>query len=154
MALFLFAVWLILNGSFRADVLITGALATGVILFFACRFLDWSLRREYLVYCAIPEAVGFAGLMLEEIVLANLAVAKILIHGKPKPVVRTFTTELSTGLGRVLLANAITLTPGTVTLRCEGERLTVHCLDESLAAGLDGSKMEKKIARMEAALHE
>ncbi|HIT69115.1 MAG TPA: Na+/H+ antiporter subunit E [Candidatus Aphodomonas merdavium] len=153
MALFLFAFWLVLNGGARMDVVLTGIVITGAVLVFACKYLDWSLRREAVVYLAAPRALVYLGLLLEEIVKANIAVGKLLIAGKPKPVIRTFRTGVRTRLGRVLLANSITITPGTITLRCEEDQLTVHCLDESLAEGLVDSALEKKIIKMEETLH-
>lgn len=84
MALFLFAFWLVLNGGARMDVVLTGIVITGAVLVFACKYLDWSLRREAVVYLAAPRALVYLGLLLEEIVKANIAVGKLLIAGKPK----------------------------------------------------------------------
>lgn len=149
MALFLFAFWLILSGGVRLDVVLMGLAVTGLIWLFACRFLDWSPRREAAVYRCLPVAATFVCLVLEEIVKANVCVMRLLWGGHPKPVIRTFRTGLLTNLGRVLLCNAITLTPGTLTLKCEGDELTVHCLDESLAGGLENSALEQKIQKLE-----
>lgn len=149
MALFLFVLWVVLNGGFRWDVVLTGIPASLCILLFACRFLEWSLKREAAVYRGIPEVTAFICLLVEEIVKANISVIRLIFGGKTEPVVCSFETPLHTRLGRVMLANAITLTPGTITIRCEENRLTVHCLDKSLAKGLEGSELEKKIQRLE-----
>ncbi len=50
------------------------------------------------------------------------------------------------------LSNAITLTPGTITLACENDALTVHCLTPALAEGLDHLIFETKLERIEATL--
>ena len=149
MALFLFALWVVLNGGWRMDVVLTGIPISLIILAFACRFMEWSLKREAAVYRGIPEAASFVCLLVEELVLANVSVIRLIFGGKTEPVVRSFERELHTRLGRVLLANAITLTPGTITIRCEDNRLTVHCLDKSLAEGLVGSELEKRLAKLE-----
>ena len=52
-----------------------------------------------------------------------------------------------TDLGRVIYANSITLTPGTVTVRIEGSRFLVHALTEKAACDLPGA-MERRIANI------
>jgi multicomponent Na+:H+ antiporter subunit E len=52
----------------------------------------------------------------------------------------------------MILANSITLTPGTITLDCRGDELTVHCLTEEMAEGLEETIFEKKLKRIEAVL--
>ena len=51
--------------------------------------------------------------------------------------------------GKVLLADSITLTPGTITVAIQGDRFLVHCLDEEFAEGLEGSDMEQRIQQLE-----
>ena len=48
-----------------------------------------------------------------------------------------------------MLANAITLTPGTITVTLEGSEYTVHCLDESMAEGIQDSEFVKYILKFE-----
>ena len=59
----------------------------------------------------------------------------------------TFETQLKKKLSRFVLANSITLTPGTVTVRVEGSRFLVHALNETAARDLPGS-MEQRIANI------
>ena len=61
----------------------------------------------------------------------------------------TFRTGLKTDLARTVLANSITLTPGTITVSISEEELVVHCLDKSLAEGMEQSKFVKMLQRME-----
>ena len=48
-----------------------------------------------------------------------------------------------------MLANAITLTPGTITVTLEGSEYTVHCLDESMAEGLQEGGFAAYIRKFE-----
>jgi multicomponent Na+:H+ antiporter subunit E len=48
-----------------------------------------------------------------------------------------------------LLANAITLTPGTITVNIDGNHFAVHCLDKSIAVGMDSSSFVKVITKLE-----
>ena len=58
-------------------------------------------------------------------------------------------TRLKTDTGKALLANSISITPGTITVDIQEDMMLVHCLDESLDAGLEGSQMEEKIMKLE-----
>ena len=66
-----------------------------------------------------------------------------------EPVLVTFRTSLKTEMARVILANSITLTPGTITVSIEEDELMVHCLDKSLADGLKDSIFEQKLKVLE-----
>lgn len=66
-----------------------------------------------------------------------------------EPVIVEYRTRLKTGLGRVILANSITLTPGTITISLEEEKLVIHCLDRSMAEGMDDMIFEKLLVKME-----
>ena len=56
---------------------------------------------------------------------------------------------MKTQAGKAFLANAITLTPGTITVTLEDQEYLVHCLDESLAAGMDSSVLADLLKDME-----
>ena len=60
-----------------------------------------------------------------------------------------FDTAFQTGLAKVLLANSITLTPGTITVSVEDDRFCVHCLDKELAEGMEDSVFVKLLEEME-----
>jgi multicomponent Na+:H+ antiporter subunit E len=66
---------------------------------------------------------------------------------KIDPRMVNFKTRLKSDVARVTLANSITLTPGTITVRVEGDVFTVHALSDKVASGLPG-EMEDRIARI------
>ena len=53
------------------------------------------------------------------------------------------------GIGLVIHANSITLTPGTITVEAEHGRMLVHALTREAAASLAGSEMDRRCAAME-----
>jgi multicomponent Na+:H+ antiporter subunit E len=123
----LFAFWLLLNGSLDRDVVVVGAVAGAVIaLAFAGNISFLSEFR------ATPRA--FVAMLLyipyfaKELVKANLVVARIVLSPSLplKPGVVKVHTNLKSRIGRALLANSITLTPGTLTVEMEGEWLYIH----------------------------
>ena len=66
-----------------------------------------------------------------------------------EPKLVRFRTDLKTDLARVILANSITLTPGTITVTLEGDEYLVHCLDKSMAEGMDDSIFVRLLHQLE-----
>ncbi len=66
-----------------------------------------------------------------------------------EPAIVHFKVNLSSDLARVVLANSITLTPGTITISYTENNYVVHCLDRELAEGIDDSIFVKLLMRME-----
>ncbi|MBN2213583.1 MAG: Na+/H+ antiporter subunit E [Bacteroidales bacterium] len=88
--------------------------------------------------------------LFKEIVIANLDVAYRVIHPKMpiKPGIVIIKTELKQDLAKMILANSITLTPGTFTLNIEEDRLLIHWInvktdDIDEATQIIGKKFEK-----------
>ena len=152
MALLFFLFWIMLNGRITWETAGFGAAVTALGMLFACKACGWSIAREKKLYRAAPGMIGYLGTLIAEIVKANLRMMRIVWGGKTSPVVRTIHTGLQSRTARMILANSITLTPGTITLDCRGDELTVHCLTEEMAEGLEETIFEKKLKRIEAVL--
>ena len=153
MALLFFLFWMVLNGKVTWETAAFGAAVCALAMTFACRACGWSLDREKRLYAAAPRIIGYLGVLLWEILKANLKTFRTVWGSGPDPVVRTIRTGLVTRMGKMALANSITLTPGTITLDCRGNELTVHCLTAEMAEGLDENIFEAKLKRIEAVLH-
>ena len=153
MALLIFAFWVVLNGRWSLEIGLIGVGVTALALAFLCGACDWSLRKEWGLYKAAPRIVGYCLTVVWEIVKANLNMCQVVYWGEADAVVRVIHTGLKTRMCKMALANAITLTPGTITLAVQGDELTVHCLRPELAEGLDDLIFEKKLLKIEEALH-
>ena len=151
MILSLFVFWIIFNGRISADVLITGVLFSVVLFLFSCRFLQYTAAKEKVLYREIPYIVRYFFLLIWEIIKSTDGVLLFVIKKdrKPDPKYVRFRAPLKTRIGRVMLANSITLTPGTITAHMEGDVLTVHCLDAKMGEGLEDSSFVKLLQRME-----
>ncbi|MCI8743853.1 MAG: Na+/H+ antiporter subunit E [Lachnospiraceae bacterium] len=134
MFLLLFCVWVILNGRITLEICILGILVSAAVFAFLCRFLDYSVKKELLLFRLFPLFVRYLWVLVEEIVKANVCVLKIILSPElqPEPAVVYFDTRLRSGIARVMLADSITLTPGTITVSLEGNHYCVHCLDREL----------------------
>ena len=83
-------------------------------------------------------------------ITAEICVLGLLLSLQPEPALVYFRTELQSGLSKVILANSITLTPGTITVSLEDNRFCVHCLDRELAEGMESSVFVELLEKMEA----
>lgn len=148
--LFLVA-WIIFNGNFTLEIFIFGVVIAAVVLAFMCKFMDYSLKKELNVYKKSGWFLAYIVLLIREIIKANLAIIPriLTVEEEMEPVIVTFRTHLKSDFTRMLLANSITLTPGTITVALEGNEYTIHCLDTSLAEGLEDSDFEKLLKRLE-----
>ena len=89
--------------------------------------------------------------LAKEVVLANVVVAKCVWRGKKAISPRTMivTASQKSDLGIVIYANSITLTPGTVSIDLEDNKILVHALNEESAAGLLTGEMDRRACKVE-----
>ncbi len=153
MILAVYVFWLILSGKITAEILLTGVFVTAAVYAFACFFVSWNIRKELAVYKMIPLALAYFFILTIEIIKSNLSVIPY-IFGKKKPsgVVVHFVSPLESDTANVILANSITLTPGTITLDQRGRSFAVHCLHEEMSHGIDESVFVRLLAKMEKTL--
>lgn len=146
-----FLLWVIFNGSFTLEICIFGLVIAGGLLLFSCKFMDYSLEKEWKIYRKSFLFIKYCALLVKEIVKANFGAMHLILTQREEiePVLVSFHSDLKTQTGKVLLANAITLTPGTITVTLEGSEYQVHCLDESLAEGLAENEFVKYIRKFE-----
>ncbi len=151
--------WLILAGSLDVQRIAVGILVAGLLTIFWGRKLlagpaevDMPAIRIFL-HPAFPLYVWR---LVVEIVKANLIVARIVLQPK-MPISPHFVivkTELKHDLSRVVYANSITLTPGTISVSLTGDTLVVHALTKEAAEGVPGWDIEKRVQRLETAWKE
>ena len=151
MLLVLFMLWLIFNGRLAPDVLITGVACVGGVYWFCCRFLDYRLKSDLALLKNTGRILIYSLHLIWQMFLANLQVIRLVLSPKIKldPCLVSFETSLRTPMGRVMLANSITRTPGTITADLTEGRFWVHALTKEMAEGLEESYFVKLIAKME-----
>ncbi len=146
-----FLAWIIFNGNITLEIVIFGVVIATFMFAFMCKFMDYSFKKELNVYKKSIWFLAYVVLLLREIIKANLAIIpKILtVEEEMEPVIVKFRTSLKSDFTRMLLANSITLTPGTITVSLEEDEYTIHCLDTSLADGLENSDFEKALKKLD-----
>ena len=151
MFLFLVLLWIIFNGRFTLEILVFGILISAAVCLFVVKFFGYSFKKEFCILKLIPDLVAYFCVLLVEIIKANFAVMKLILFNAKtiEPTVVHFHTDLKSKLARVLLANSITLTPGTITSSMHEDEFYVHCLDRHLSEGITDSVFVKRLRRME-----
>ncbi len=119
--------WIMLMGSLDTDSLLVGALVSLII---ALLFRDGlSFFTEFRATpAAFVAGLAYYGYFLRELVRSNLKLAAIVLSPDLpiRPGIVKVRTRLKSRMGRLMLANSITLTPGTLTVELDGEWLYVH----------------------------
>jgi multicomponent Na+:H+ antiporter subunit E len=150
-AVLLFAFWVAIAGSLHWQHLLFGV-AVIFLVIHANRDLAFS-EREIVVFRP-GNLVGLAGylyFLLVDLVKANVQVAGIVLHPRLpiEPHLVLFRTALRGEAPRTLLANSITITPGTLTVDLHEDVLVVHALTKDAAASLPEAAMEQRLVAME-----
>ena len=150
--LILFVFWIIWSGKFDAFHLVLGVISSLIVTLWS---RDLLISEKNVSFAQrLNEFIKFeyySFWLLYEIVLANIHVVKVAFTYDLKSVLEPkmveFDTTIDNELGQFLLAQSITLTPGTVTVRIDDKRFLVHALTKDTSAGIPG-KMQGKIARI------
>jgi multicomponent Na+:H+ antiporter subunit E len=99
----------------------------------------------------LPGLLVYLPWLFLEIVKSNLHVAARILN--PRLPIRPHMIEVKAGqrgdVGRVIYANSITLTPGTVSVDTRGDTITVHALTDEAADGVLTGEMDRRVSRLE-----
>lgn len=151
MYLLFFILWIIFNGRITTEIVIFGIVISAVMYMFICKFMGFSPSNELKYIRKTGYIIQYLYILVKEIVAANFATMKLILtpNYAVEPVIIQFKTNLKSDNSKFLLANSITLTPGTITVALEGDVFTVHCLDKTLAEGIDSSKFVELLKKIE-----
>lgn len=147
----LFLLWIILNGQVNGEIICFGIVITAAVFLFCCKFLNCSLEKELGFYRLCPYIFTYLICLLWEIIKANMDAIRLALSYRREidPVVVRFKSDLKTDMAKAVLANSITLTPGTITIALEGDEFTVHALDRDLVRGMDESVFVRRLRKIE-----
>ncbi|MBY5920778.1 Na+/H+ antiporter subunit E [Ferrimonas balearica] len=144
---FLLLLWLSNSGHYSALMLGLGGASILLVLFISDR----------MGLLGPPVPVRFARLprywlwLMAEIVKANIQVVRHiwLDPQSVNPAIGRLPLLQSEDLTRVVYANSITLTPGTITIRLDGDTIEVHALNASSLRELELGEMSQRVLALE-----
>ncbi len=144
--------WVIFNGRVTLEILLIGTALSAALFAICCKFMGYSVERDIRMFRLLPLACQYVAILIVEILKANRQVLFFILTPRyqVEPQLVHFTSGLKSEFARVVLANSITLTPGTITVGLEGSDFYVHCLDKEFAEGMDHSVFVELLEKMEA----
>lgn len=149
LALFLAAIWLLNSGHYTP--LITGLGAASIVL------VVWiSHKMDVVDHEAQPIHLtqrfpSYCLWIFVELIKSNVDVVTRIWKG-PKaisPTIATLPISQTTDVGKVIYANSITLTPGTLTIDLTEDSVTVHALSAEGIESLKTGDMDQRVKRLE-----
>lgn len=140
--------WLAASGRF--DPLLLGLMAGAVVIVTLLTHRLGVLDPEGHPTHLLGRAPRYWGWLIWSVVVSNLAVLRVVFSPRASWSPRLVRAPIhqADSLGRTILANSATLTPGTVVCDLEGSEIIVHCLTADSAAGILGGDLDRRVTKM------
>ena len=145
--LIFFLLWMLFNGRVTWDVIGFGVVFSAAVAVFALKVCGWSRERSKKAAKILGSLLAYFGCLVVEIIKANLAAIKVILSPGcrlAEPQIFRFDSGLKRGFTQTILANSITITPGTYTVSIDDGIFTVHALNTEFAEGTRGSDLNRR----------
>ena len=148
----LFIFWVVLSSKIILIQLIVGFFASLLVVFYNYDLVFNDLEATKITFKFIGRLIHLFIVLLIEIVKSNIHVMMIVLSPKMKinPGFKKIKQPLKKEFNQALFANAITLTPGTLTVDMDDEYILVHGLEMEHIDDIKKSNMQKAFERLEA----
>ncbi|TDC82463.1 Na+/H+ antiporter subunit E [Actinomadura sp. 7K507] len=142
------AFWLIVSGHYTPLVLMLGALSVVLVVVVVVRMAV--ADEEGLPMRVLPRLPRYLLWLGWQILLSALAVLRMVWSPRrPRPVVATVPAAELPDLSKVIYANSITLTPGTLSVSFRNEDIEVHSIQRAGITDLEGGAMLDRVRGLE-----
>jgi len=134
-------IWIILNGKINPEITVFGVVIALGIYAFCCKFIGYGFKKDLGYLKKLPMFIAYIAVLVVEIIKANILMVKYIVVKQEyelKPVIFKMRTKLKSKILRVILANSITLTPGTISVSLQDDEIIINAIDEVLAIEDDG----------------
>ncbi|TDB88949.1 cation transporter [Actinomadura sp. KC216] len=146
----LVAFWLVISGHYTPLLLILGAFSVVLVVWVVLRMAV--IDEESLPLRLVPRLPRYLLWLGGQILLSALTVVRLVWspRRRPRPVVGTMPTTGLSDMSKVVYANSITLTPGTLSVSFREEDIEVHSIHQEGLTELEGGAMLDRVTRLEA----
>ena len=143
--------WLIFSLKINVEIAAVGTVVSIAAYWFARKHLRHKTAADRKILKNMRHGLRYIAILIYEIAKANVIMFRIVFSRNPeiKPRLIFFKTNLKTGAARVVLANSITLTPGTITVALNDDVFCIHCLNEKMADGIEESVFVRQLRKFE-----
>ncbi len=134
----LMAFWLLISGEFDWQHLLMGFILVPLLTLFWNQLMVNETKKTRITWHQTRLVIRYFVFLIKEILIANFIVAYIVLSPKMpiSPGLIVLKVDLEKDLSRVLYGNSITMTPGTITVDLDGDRLLVHGMTRHHAFGV------------------
>lgn len=149
-ALIMFVFWILLSGEFSLVLILSGIISSLLVSYWSHDLLiektDIKAGTKRII-----RFIKYLPWLMWQIILSNIDLVYLTLHPRmpisPRKI--RFKNECKTAMGIVVLANSITLTPGTVTIEVNRDEFIVHAITKEAAEGLLSGKMQARVREIE-----
>ena len=147
--------WLLLSGHYDLMHVSFGIFSVALVM-----LIHYPLRRRLfaleeersasLSFSRLLRLSFYIPWLIIQIVVSSLQVARCVLHPRCPfdPSLLRFKTKLKNVSSKVVLANSITLTPGTITLEIKEDEFLVHALMDACSTGIIDGALPGQVARL------
>lgn len=148
---FMFLFWLVLIPIYSIENILAGLLVCWGALWFSTELLIEEQQASIYSRKGFLLFIRYIYYLIIEIIKANIDVAKIVLSKDMniQPHFFKVPMHLKKDLNKVIYANAITLTPGTLSVDVQDDYILIHALTQAAANGVEGSILEKGVIELE-----
>ena len=145
----LYGLWLALSGHYTPFLLAIGAACTAFAVAVALR-MDVVDHEGHPIHLGYRVPLYWCWLTIQ-ILLSALAVTRIVLSPRLRidPVLETVPSSQKSDLGKVIYANSITLTPGTLSTSVTADGIEVHALTRRGMDELKEGGMDRRVTQVE-----
>ncbi len=153
----LYVLWLLLSQHYQPFYLVSGALLCGIVVAFNREMFTSFMPAAQDGSLTFKSALRTAGQFLKylpwllyQVIHDNLLVAYLVVHPRMPidPRLLGFKTNYNRSVSQVILANSITLSPGTMTVLAEDNHYIIHALIPSSCEGLINAETQTRVAKI------
>lgn len=143
------AFWLLNSGHYTVLILSLGLVSIALILVIAHK-MDVVDQESQPLYLS-RNIFGYYLWLIKEIIIANTTVVKHIWLGNKSisPTLKKIKITQQTDMGKVIYANSITLTPGTVAIDIVDDEILVHALLAKDIESLEIGEMDRRVTLLE-----
>ena len=140
--------WLLWSGLFKTLLLSLGLFSCALVVYLAQRMR--LLTGDLFALSFSFRLIAYWVWLLGEIVKSSIEVTRVVLAPRLRVSPRVVTVDATDGtpVEQVILANSITLTPGTLALDVHKGRISVHALTEAGARDIEAGEMARRVAAL------
>lgn len=146
--------WIILTDNVKIETICVGLIISLLVISLNKNLMRSNIQLNFKKN--ILMWIYYIIMLVKEVVVSNFHVAKIVLSPKIEisPQVVIIQTKIKSDFHKTIFANSITLTPGTITISLDNNKITVHCLKQEFASSLTNTAFEKIILNIEGGNYE